>query len=88
MFVSFHSKELPLNNPVKWTDEYNTVKLILEFVEVDNIKLEKWGRMNVVTTKLQIKDSYKIFEVEGVDCKFSFRSKWINFYSINPYLDE
>lgn len=86
--ITFHMDQLPSNLPFKWPKSFNKVKLILEFIEITNLSFAKWGTFNVVELKLEIKENLRTITLNGKDCQLSFNAKWINFKSIDPYLDE
>jgi len=88
VFISFHIDDLPNEIPKKWINDFNKIKIILEFIEISKIDFNSWGTINKVKVDFSLNKDDKTISVSGKDCKFKFKFKWMNFKSISPYMND
>jgi len=85
MYLEFN--QIPQNIPKKWTDNFDVLKMRLEFLSFSNVNIEKWGTQNYIS--LSIKNDLKntkIVELVGEECKIKFNTEFVALHEISRYL--
>lgn len=80
--------EFPENPPSKWDAGYNTVQIILEFIDISDLTLKGWSTNNFVTFKLEKSNEKILVEIYGDSTNIKFLSSFINLQKLSAYCDE
>ena len=86
VYFTIKLSKFPDRPPKKWDKEFNSANIEFKFVELENIKLLRWGRYNFCNGLIRKnQDGAITLEFKGLDVDLSVRGKFLTFVKISGY---
>jgi hypothetical protein len=79
----------PTSPPARWSPEFNTVQLVLDFWGVRDVSITAWSSENAVDLSIRRTDS-ALIECTGVgpNTRFTVLSEWFRIATLSGYESE
>lgn len=76
----FEITSFPLIPPKKWIEKgYNTAQIWMKLIEVTDVKLNGWGRKNIVDIQLiKLENTLIYLKAKGKGCDLEITFKWVD----------
>lgn len=84
-FLELELEDLPDNPPIKWQRNFNRIHLILELIDIVEVKVLSWSNKNVGFIDFVKKDNAIQCSITG-DCDAIILFKFLHVQSISEYL--